>query len=196
MNRSDTKKRLMESTLRLISEKGYLGATTKEIASKAGVSELTLFRNFGSKEKLFESVLNEYTFLPRLKELLPGLERLDYREALAMIGLQFFETLQERKPLVKIIYSEINLYPEKIRRVYFRFVNGIIKNLAGYFRCMQKKNELRSFPPELGAKAFMGMIFSYFKAEEILKGREIGKKEIDRTIRTFVDIFVDGTRTH
>jgi len=42
-----------------------------EIAREAGVSELTLFRNFGSKEKLFEGLLGQYTFLPRLRELRP-----------------------------------------------------------------------------------------------------------------------------
>jgi AcrR family transcriptional regulator len=51
--------------MQVVSEKGYLGATTREIARVAGVTELTLFRHFGSKQRLFEEMLSRHTFLPR-----------------------------------------------------------------------------------------------------------------------------------
>ncbi len=193
MGKKDTETRLLEATLRLISEKGYLGATTREIAQDAGVSELTLFRHFGSKDNLFEEMLNTYTFLPRLKELLPELKEMSYDQALIVIGTRFLEALKERKSLVKIMYAEISLYPEKIREVYLSFVNEIIQTLAGYFRELQMKKELRKFDPVLAARAFMGMIFSYFKAEEIVKGKVITNKAVKTTVETFVDIFVNGT---
>ena len=56
MKKNTTKQRLLDATLKLISEKGYLGSTTREIAQEAGVTELTLFRHFGTKEKLFEAL--------------------------------------------------------------------------------------------------------------------------------------------
>lgn len=193
MKRADTKEKLLKATLKLISEKGYLGATTREIAQGAGVTELTLFRNFCSKEKLFEEVLNRYTFLPRLRELLSELGGLSYDEALRVVGIRFLETLKERKPLVRIMLSEMNVYPEKIRVVYNEFIDELIHTLAGYFGSLQKRRILRIFLPEITARAFLGMIFSYFMAEEIVKGRNIGKKEIEKVIRGFVDIFVHGT---
>ena len=54
-----TKEKILTAAMSLVSEKGYLGATTREIAHDAGVTELTLFRHFGSKEKLFEEVLGK-----------------------------------------------------------------------------------------------------------------------------------------
>ena len=48
-----TRDKILEAALFLFSKKGYLGATTKEIAKEAGIAELTLFRHFASKEKLF-----------------------------------------------------------------------------------------------------------------------------------------------
>lgn len=193
MERSDTKEKLLEATLKLISEKGYLGATTREIAQEAAVTELTLFRNFGSKKKLFEEVLNRYTFLPRLRELLLELEGLSYDRALRVVGTRFLETLKERKSLVRIMLSEMNVYPEKIRAVYKRFIDELIHVLAGYFRSLQKRRMLRIFSPEITARAFLGMIFSYFMAEEIVRKRNIGKKEIEEVIEGFVGIFVHGT---
>lgn len=92
----NAKERILEVTFQLISEKGYLGTTTREIAHKAGVTELTLFRHFGSKEKLFEAVLNKYSFLPKLKELLPSLLELPYKKSLHILGERYFETLKEK----------------------------------------------------------------------------------------------------
>ena len=100
---SNTKERLLGATMKLVSEKGYLGATTREIAREAGVSELTLFRNFGSKEKLFEGLLGQYTFLPRLRELRPRLDGLAYEEALMTIAKRFLLTLKEQKSFIKIM---------------------------------------------------------------------------------------------
>ncbi|MDI6891034.1 MAG: TetR/AcrR family transcriptional regulator [Thermodesulfovibrionales bacterium] len=193
MKKHGTEEKLLEATLRLISEKGYLGATTREIAQGAGVTELTLFRHFGSKERLFEEVLSRYTFLPKLKKLLPELEELPYDKALRILGIRFLETLKERKPLVKIMLSEVNLYPDKIRFVYNGFIDELIQTLGGYFKSLQKREVIRRFSPEIAARAFLGMIFSYFLSEEIMAGRNIDKKEMEKMIRKFTDIFIRGT---
>ncbi|NOZ69978.1 MAG: TetR/AcrR family transcriptional regulator [Deferribacteres bacterium] len=194
MERTDTKERLLGATLKLISTRGYLGATTREIAREAGVSELTLFRHFRSKERLFEEVLNTYTFLPRLRELLPELEGLPCDEALMSIGTGFLETLKERKSMVRIMFSEMNTYPEKVRRVHKRFIDETILTLANYFRALQDRGRLRKFPHTTGARAFLGMVFSYFQTEEIVKGRNINKKEMQRTVGEFTDIFLRGVK--
>src|SRR5512143_1758481 len=99
MKKTGTNEQLLKATLKLISEKGYVGATTREIAQEAGVTELTLFRHFGSKEKLFEELLQSHTFLPRLRELLPELDRLSYEEALTLIASRFLLSLKDRKSL-------------------------------------------------------------------------------------------------
>ncbi|MGB9716035.1 MAG: TetR/AcrR family transcriptional regulator [Thermodesulfovibrionales bacterium] len=189
----NTKERLLEATFRLISKKGYLGTTTREIAHKAGVTELTLFRHFGSKEKLFEEVLNRYSFLPELKELLPSLRELPYIKSLQILGERFIETLKDKKFLIKIMFSEINLYPDKVKDIYSKFIDEIIKTLAEYFDYLQKKDLIRRFPSVEGARAFLGMFFSYFLSEEILMGRSVDEKEFKKVTREFIYLFMKGT---
>lgn len=193
--RASTSEKLLEATLKLISEKGYLGTTTKEIAQEAGVTEVTLFRHFGSKEKLFEEVLSKYSFLPKLKDLLAELEgeAYDYETVLQVIGIRFFDTLKERKSFVRLMTCEINVYPEKVRDVASKFIDETNQVLADYFKSKQDKGVLRRFSSESAAKAFLGMIFSYFKTEEIAKERDISREEMERIIKEFVEIFVHGT---
>jgi len=52
-----TEQRILEAALKLFSEKGFKGATTRVIAQESGFSELTLFRKFETKENLFNTVL-------------------------------------------------------------------------------------------------------------------------------------------
>ena len=193
MKINTTKQRLLDATLKLISEKGYLGSTTREIAQEAGVTELTLFRHFGTKEKLFEALLRNHTFLPRLKELLPELDGLSYGDSLRLIATRFLLSLKERKSLVKIMYSEGTIYPEKIKKLYNKFADDLRLTLASYFRGLQKKGLLRTVSPEMAAQLFLGMLFSYFRSEEIMRAGGMKKQTMEKNIKEFVDIFMFGT---
>lgn len=194
MKKTDTKKRLLEATLKLISEKGYMGATTREIAQQAGVTELTLFRHFGSKEKLFKELLGSYTFLPRLKELIPELDGLSSREALELIATHFLLTLKERKAMVKIMYSEYTTYPENIRAVYNKFILEMRTTMAAYFEGLQRQGMLRkNISPAMTAKMFLWILFSYFRSEEIMQSTGMKKAAMEKQVREMVDIFMSGT---
>jgi len=54
---SDTAERLLTAALQLLGERGYKGATTRRIAERAGVAEVTLFRRFGSKARLLAAAV-------------------------------------------------------------------------------------------------------------------------------------------
>ncbi len=188
----DTREKLLAATLELISEKGYLGASTREIASKAGVSELTLFRKFGKKETLFEEMLKSHTFLPRLKELLDSVEALPFETVLEIVGMKFLETLKERRKLVKIMVTEINTYPEKVRKTYVQFIANTGDALKGYLQRHQTEGRLRQVDLDIAAMMFLRVLFNFFQTEEILKKRELSPEEMKDTVRQYVDIFLNG----
>jgi AcrR family transcriptional regulator len=193
MKTKDTREKILQAGLSLFSEKGYLGATTKEIAKRAGVAELTLFRHFASKDKLFEEIINSYSFLPALKGLLPEIKDLEYSEALKLIAEKFLERLSERRQLIRIMHSEIQLYPSEVKNIYHTFIDEIFRSLASYFNELQKKGVLRKFKPEIGARAFLGMFFSYFNAQEFMSQKKHSTPDKKVIIDEFVGIFVSGT---
>src|ERR1044071_5467879 len=53
----DARELLLEAALKVYAEHGTRGATTRRIAHAAGVNEVTLFRQFGSKEGLLRAPL-------------------------------------------------------------------------------------------------------------------------------------------
>ncbi len=194
MKTSNTKEQLLKATLKLISEKGYLGATTREIAQEAGVTELTLFRHFGSKERLFEELLNSYTFLPKLKELMPELDDLACEDALELIAIRYLISLKERKSFIKILYSEMTIYPDKIREVYNKFIDEMRSTLSSYLENQQDAGHLRkNVSPETAAKVFLWILFSYFRSEEIMRSGGMRKTNMDQQVKDIIEIFLQGT---
>lgn len=188
-----TREKILETALKLFSEKGYLGATTKKIAKEAGLAEVTLFRHFASKEKLFEEVINKGSFLPALKGLMPEIRDMPYEDALIRIAGRFLEILHLRKDLIKIMQSEFRRYPEKIHEIYHAFIDEIFRTLASYFNAMQKKGILTKFNTEAAARAFLGMFFSYFNAQELMMRSKYRDMDIEATIKEYVKIFARGT---
>ena len=58
---------LLDAARRAFAERGYSGASTREISEAAGVHETLLFRHFGSKAELFDRAVLEpfHTFVAR-----------------------------------------------------------------------------------------------------------------------------------
>jgi len=193
MKKLDTKKRILNAAISLFSSKGFLGATTKEIASMAGVAEVTLFRYFPTKESLLEGVIREYSFLPELKGLMGRLEGLSYKDALREIASRFLDALLKRKDLIRIMFSEMPLYPAKTRQIHHDFHDEMLKTLAIYFEGLKDKGILRDIDTRLGARAFLGLFFSFFISQELCCRREIKRSDLDALIDEYIEIFLRGT---
>jgi len=193
MSAETTRDKIQEASLKLFSQKGFLGATTREIAREAGVAEVTLFRHFPSKEALFEEVIRRYSFLPALKGILPGLERAGYEEAILEIARRFLERLEERKDLIRIMLAERYHYPSQVKGIFRGFLGEMIRMLADYFRQLQARGILRDFDPDVGAKAFLGSLFAYVNFLGFFLGASGRGGHDDRFAEEFVKLFIEGT---
>jgi AcrR family transcriptional regulator len=193
MSAENTREKILEAALKLFSQKGFLGATTREIARGAGVAEVTLFRHFPAKDALFEEVIRRYSFLPALKGILPGLEQAGYEEALLEIARRFLERLEERKDLIRIMLAERHLYPAQVKKIFGGFLGEMIRMLADYFRQLQARGTLRDFDPDVGAKAFMGSLFAYVNFLGFFLGTAGRGGHDERFAEEFVKLFIEGT---
>jgi AcrR family transcriptional regulator len=55
-----TRQQILEAAVRVYSEAGFRGATTRRIADEACVNEVTLFRIFGSKAALIAEAVRAH----------------------------------------------------------------------------------------------------------------------------------------
>lgn len=109
-----SRERIVHSALKLFSVGGITATTTKEIAEKAGVNEVTLFRQFGSKQGLLLAVLQEPTLLEAMKAELANVAEVgDSLVAYGSAGMSLLERVPE---LVRSLIGEAGQFPAENRQ--------------------------------------------------------------------------------
>lgn len=158
--------RLLQAALELLAERGYRGATTKEVARRAGVSEVTLFRRFGNKEALFKAALSAFVpqgFLERLPR-----EDTPLEEGLGELLAAYLELLEARRALLPKLLSELLRHPE-LGQGGPPLLRTAMGRVVGFFRAKQAEGLLRADePPEELALAFLGPLMARFLLGEAL----------------------------
>ena len=139
---------ILEASKELFTDKGYRGVSTKKIAEKAGVNEVTLFPIFGSKQKLFEETLEHFFFKPNFSSLyeLPS-ENLS--QALKHFGDVMHDFLVENLSLIKM---EIQNQDMSIQRSTSKFPNEVKQLLVNQF---MSHKQLSDNDAELQAVCYM-----------------------------------------
>ncbi|NEE03166.1 TetR/AcrR family transcriptional regulator [Phytoactinopolyspora halotolerans] len=120
-----TRDRILDAAAQIMRGDGIARATTKEIASRAGFSEATLYKHFPDKVAIFTAVLNER--LPDLGSVLQGLpERVgkgsveENLRDVAAAALRFYE---QGFPMAMGLFSE--------RRLLAAYRDGLQRHGAG-----------------------------------------------------------------
>jgi len=109
----DKTDQIVDAAITIFVNKGFIQATTQEIAKVANVAEVTLYRKFQTKQKLFEYVVNkvlEDNFLTEIQEY-------SYSDD----AHQFFN---------KIFMNRLNAISKNMQFVRLLIAEGLMKNLA------------------------------------------------------------------
>ena len=190
--KKDTETKILDAALELFSEKGFKATTTKAIAEKAGVNEVTLFRYYGSKEKLFFAVVDKEAEVRMgilQMELEPSENMVD---ELTMIGNHMAESMVERASFFRLIVLEIDRYPEIWEHIGTVPLAAIAK-LSQYFEQAKEKGLIRKdINTETMAVSFFSFIFRILVANAFLGDDLFMKEKRDESMRNFAEIFVNG----
>ncbi len=195
-NSKSTKDKIIEAAYNCFSQKGYIATSTKEIANRAGVSEVTLFRHFGTKEGIFEAVIRSYSIIPDLKKISIETQKYDLEDILIFVGKRMYYTLLKKEKFIRILFSEINKHPGILSGIYEKFIKDIDELLVSILLKKQHQYPIKDLDMNIAVKSFIGMIFSYFQTNEIFLNRSISDEELDRVLKSFVEIFLEGIRAN
>lgn len=163
----DPSERLLLAALELLSERGYKGATTKEIARRAGVNEVTLFRRFGSKEALLRAALSRFIpagFLERLPE-----EDTPLEEGLRQLLEAYLDLLKAHQAFLPKLLAELLRHPQLRGPGPPEGMLRVLERVMAFFRAKQQQGFLRlDEAPEELALAFVGPLMARFLLGEAL----------------------------
>ncbi|HEU5305123.1 MAG TPA: helix-turn-helix domain-containing protein [Gemmatimonadales bacterium] len=185
---------LLEAAARLYAEAGYRGATTRRIATEAGVNEITLFRQFGSKDALIrEAIARAGT--PRVADQLPEHPRDPSREVRDWAKTHIAE-LRERRSLIRTCMGEIEEHPG-----IFSAENSppavAAKALCQYLRRLRDAGIAKAQFDEVAASTMlMGVLFADAMGRDIMPDmyRNEPEQALDEYVRLFLRSIGVGRR--
>ena len=125
-----SREKILQSALSLFTTQGITATTTKQIAEQAGVNEVTLFRQFGSKHGLLLAVLEEAPILNKLQAALSEIAGAD--DPLVAYGELGLELLGSMPELVRSLIGEASQSPPENLQALGQTLNQASQQTIAY----------------------------------------------------------------
>jgi AcrR family transcriptional regulator len=175
----------------LFARQGFHGTTTRQLAERAGVQEVILFRLFPSKQDLYWAVIEaQCAASPGRPALAAAIATTtDDRELFIGLAQRLIEqTVQDGTLLRLLLFSALETH-ELSARFSQTYMVEYYETLAGHIRRRQKEGAFRKTDPVLAARAFLGMVFQYALGRQLFS---VPAQEARLVAETFTDIWLKG----
>ncbi|MCC3374387.1 TetR/AcrR family transcriptional regulator [Cohnella sp. REN36] len=151
-----TKDRLLYAAVDLIAEQGYKGTTTKEIAAAASVSEMTLFRHFGSKQSLLEEALDRFHYAGEMRKIFAEKLVGDLYTDLRYVAAAYHEIMHRNRKILHIIMKEGKQIPGFVARAH-KHPQALREMLTDYLKRLQREGKIIPIDAVTHSAAFLWM---------------------------------------
>ena len=189
--RDITGEKIISATFKILQEEGVQKATTKRIASVAGVNEVTVFRKFGNKSNLVEATKNQYinALIDKLEEIFDfnGDEEIEEYLKVNFYGLLVLS--EDDFSIIKVAMEEVRDVPEK-QRLMTQIIGVVVDKLEEFFKLQLEKGSIRDINPKSLALLTFSVLF-----QSVILSKIYGVSsslEKDYYADEFLDIIFNG----
>ncbi len=169
------------------------GATTAEIARRAGVSEGTLFKRYTSKEELFEAALGLRDYGQWRPELLARTGQGDVRRNLEGAALAILHESSSLVPRLMAMFSRG--HDPSHNPLLGRLDNPVRRDaeaLAAYLRAETQLGRVRPQDVDVTALTVMGALTHYIHREHMMPPQGHDAIDSGRLVRSLFDVLWPG----
>jgi AcrR family transcriptional regulator len=187
---------IVEAAIKVFSEKGFRGTTTRELAAEAGVSEPVLYQHFATKSDLYAAIID--TKSQEVQRLTAGIQAhlalgddRAFLVHLADVILDFHE--HDPGYLRLLLFSGLEKH-EFAARFHERQSRGFLQAVTGYIERRAQQGAFRAtIDPALIAMSFIGMVAQYGLDRTIAEKNE-WPPDRAAVVNGMVSIFLEGIR--
>jgi TetR/AcrR family transcriptional repressor of mexJK operon len=161
--RSDAKRRaILRGARTVFLRAGFGGASMDEVAARAGVSKMTVYRHFGSKEALFAGLITELCEQIVGDDLMESFDRAP-NEALRQFARKMMDIVfaTDTVELHRIVIAESRRFPQLGRFFYDSGPEACIVALARYFAAHRHDRRFKVSDPRRTAEEFLELLRGY-----------------------------------
>ena len=193
MEFNSTDIKIIEATFGILQEEGFTKATTKKIASEAGVNEVTIFRKFQNKNNLVEITKEYYLerFLESLEEIFDFDEDDEIEGYLQSNFVGLLNLPEDQTSIIKVAMEEVRDVPER-KHLISRITGTALDKLELFFQSQIEKGKIRA----VNTRVLAGMCFSItFQSVILWNVYDMQPSvETDKYAKNFLDILYNGIK--
>ncbi len=192
--RSSTRQRLIHAALELFAVQGVTDTTTRQIAERADVNEVTLFRHFGNKHGLLLAVIEDAGVFAHLGQTLirQANQTTSIYQALKDYATACLAAIDQVPAVVRSVVGEAGQYPAKNREAIGRGFTQANRYVAKYFETVIKRGQLHThLPAEKLASLLNGMLLGYAVIEFTSEFHQLWHDR-DDFLENLVTLFLQG----
>jgi AcrR family transcriptional regulator len=180
---ASARERLLSAALQTLFERGYRGATSREIARAARVNEVTLFRLFSTKDDLLAAALVERAETDRDLVAAPTGQLEADLEQLARTML---DAIREGGHVLIRLLPEVARLPAEQQKIVREALNGTQEAFAALFRHYQGLGELAT---DIGDRAW-----TVFVGPLLIAGlqADLQQEPLELDVPRHVQLFLHG----
>lgn len=186
----ETSQKIIDATMSLIRDKGYVATTTKDIARLAGVNECTLFRKFENKKDIvLQGVAQEKWRADITPDIFRNVQW-ELEPDLGMFMNAYMDRITPEFVNLSIGLRAPQLY-EETAPLIMKVPEVFVSSLTVYFKKMHEMGKIGDFDFESLAMTVFSSIFGYtfLRASFHEKLAKTGREEF---IKDSVKIFIKG----
>lgn len=182
--------RILDAASTIFAQKGYDGATIRDISSLAGLADGTIYNYFENKFDLLIGILSRLVELEQLPdELLQGLQG----EVQDFVVAAFEHRLgraEQGEEMLQAVLPQVLVHPELRERFYRQYVQRIATLLEGYIAAQIERGQLRPVDPQMVVRlvqaTFVGLLLLRLMGDEPLR------RNWDRLPGFLAGVFFEG----
>ena len=174
--------KIYRAVIQAVSKGGYSGTTTKKMATAAGISEVTLFRKYGSKQQIVKEAIS---FI---------IEQSDLRSATQYTG----DVHADLTRLVKLYHDMANEYGDFASVVLFEMVRhpglfdffdepfDIFLSFTELISRYQKEGILVEEPPLFALASLVSPVIMAFNMTKVIPNSKLEIEDLTNHVHNFL----------
>ncbi len=174
---------IFQVVMEIVAERGYAGATTRQIAETAGVSEVTLFRKYGSKAELVKRAIGALVEQTEFESATQYTG--DIRADLLRVLQAYQETVILHERFFFALFVEFNHAPELADS--FSQPLGLFQSIGELLSRYQAQGVLTAENPLHSTASLLGPLLYFSMIAHSVGDTSMPPMEIEIVVHNFLD---------
>lgn len=197
----ERKQQILAAAVQVFSEKGFDGATIRDIAAAAGIAEGSIYNYFKNKYDLL-------VHIPR-QLAQPALDAFSMastqaatnehppEELLTFVASNMLNIVSQNREILRVLLTSLPIMDDQLRAEYIDQVPVYaMELLERYVADQQAAGNFRvELDPAITARAFPGMLLFFAFIQELLQPPALPRLDYEKIISSVISIYMHGVLT-